>query len=295
MALVLTAAVTGAMAAPELLSVRVDDPRAYGHSVGDVVTRHATIEVPDGLTLDPNSLPQPGQRGRALELRKVNLEPHGHTLDLRLEYQVFLAPRDVRVLEMPPVMLQFTGKPRDQTLRIDAWPLSVAPLVPVDVSPRNGLGELRPDVEPPLVDTAPMRTRLVAEALVAALLLLYLAHVYVGLPWWTRRHRPFGVAWRTLRKAGSDASPAARRGAFERVHAAINRTAGEVLFESGLDRFVAVHPRFKGLRGDFGEFFARSRHEFFSPASVTPQGGADDMAWLAAFCRRCRDAERGAA
>lgn len=284
-----------AQAAPEMLGVRVADPRAYGYTVGDVVTRRATIAVPDGLTLDRDSLPQAGQRGRALELRRVELTPHGSRLDLRLDYQVFLAPRDVRVLEMPPVMLRFTGQPRDQTLRIDAWPLSVAPLGPVDASPRRGLGELRPDVEPMPVDTSGMRTRLAVEAGLAVLALLYLAHVYIGLPWWTRRHRPFQVAWQGLRGLSAGAPADARRAAFERVHAALNRSAGEVLFESGIDRYVTAHPRFCGLRDDFAAFFARSRREFFSPAGADAARGADDAAWLAAFCRRCRDADRGAA
>jgi len=76
----------------------------------------------------------------------------------------------------------------------------------------------------------------------------------------------------------------------ERVHAALNETAGEVLFEPGLDRFVALRPRFAPLRDELARFFADSRTEFFA-------GGDDavDARWLVALCRRCRDLERGAA
>jgi mxaA protein len=286
-----------AMAAPQTLQAHVVDPRAFGHAVGEIVTRQATIDVPDGLALDPDSLPQAGQRGRALELRTVDLARHdgGRRLELRLVYQIFLAPREVRVLELPPVMLAFKGTPRPETLRIDAWPLSVAPLMPVDGSSREGLGELRPDVAPPPVDTRPMRNRLAIEAGVALLLLAYLAHVYVGLPWWTRRHRPFGLAWGALRGLAADASPGARRAGYERLHAALNATAGEAVFEHGVERFIAAHPAFAALRSDLQTFFARSRREFFAAGHTElPQAG-DDTAWLVAFCRRCRDAERGSA
>lgn len=288
----LIGAAGAASAAPEALLAHVADPRAFGYFVSDVATRRITIDVPDGLTLDPASLPQIGQRGRALELRAAVLQSHagGRRLDLRLDYQIFLAPREVRVLEMPPVLLRFAGTPREQTLRIEAWPLSVAPLVPIDAPARNGLGELRPDVEPPLIDTAPVRTRLFVEAAFALLLLAYLAHVYLGLPWWARRHRPFGMAWRALRSIGSTESTAARRDAFEQMHLALNRTAGAVLFEPGLDRFIAAHPRYAALRADLAAFFQRSRREFFG----TP-GGQDDLRWLVALCRRCRDVERGSA
>jgi mxaA protein len=285
------------------LAATLDEPRAFGYSVGDVVTRHASLRVPDGLTLDAASLPQTGQRGRALELRSVVLTrlDGGRRQELALEYQVFLAPREVRVLEMPALQLHFTGVPREQTLRIEAWPVSVAPLTPADAATRQGLGEARPDVTPPLIPTATLHTRLAVEAGIALLLLAYLAHVYVGLPWWARRHRPFGAAERALQAlqaAPSADSEASRRAAFERLHAALNRTAGEVLFEPGLARFIERHPRYAELRVEFAGFFARSRRAFFAvpatTATATPAATArDDLRWLADFARRCRDIERG--
>ena len=133
------------------------DPRAFGYFVGDGVTRRIDVQVPTALQLDPESLPRAGRQGQALELRKVEWQRGGawapgdatQTATLTLDYQVFLAPREVRTLEMPPVLLRFTGGPRPQTLRIDAWPVTVAPLVPLEASPRHGLGDLRPDAAVP--------------------------------------------------------------------------------------------------------------------------------------------------
>ena len=279
-------------AAPDTLGANTDEPRAFGYTVGDVVSRRIALRVPDGLKLDPDSLPRAGARGRALELQRVVLHKSlgGEPEALQLDYQIFLAPREVRVLEMPPIELRFDGVPRPQTLRIDAWPVTVAPLAPAEPSSREGLGEMRPDRAPPQVDTVAARARLALEAGAIVLLLGYLAHVYLVLPWSAQRRRPFGRAWKALSTLPDRADAAQRRAAFERVHAALNETAGEVLFEPGLDRFVAMRPRFAPLRDDLVRFFANSRAEFFAGAD-----DAVDARWLVAFCRRCRDLERGAA
>jgi len=282
-----------AAAAPVTLGASSDEPRAFGYTVGDVVSRRIALQVPAGLKLDEASLPRAGARGRALELQRVVLHTSlGGVPDaLQLDYQVFLAPREVRVLEMPPIELRFDGSPRPQTLRIDAWPVTVAPLAPVEPSTREGLGEMRPDREPPRLDTGAARTRLALEAGAALLLLGYLANVYLLLPWAAQRHRPFGRAWKTLSALPPRPDATQRRAAFERMHAALNETAGEVLFEPGLERFITLRPRFASLRDDLARFFADSRSEFFA-------GGGDDAVdarWLVAFCRRCRDLERGGA
>lgn len=262
------------------------EPRAFGYSVGDVVTRRVALDLPPGTRLDEASLPVVGGRGRALELRSVLRRGN----EIELAYQVFVSPPEVRTLELPPVLLRVEGGPRVQDLRVDAWPLTVAPLGPVEPSPRHGLGEMRPDAPPPLIDTAAARRRLAVEGGLLALLLAWLAYVYIGLPWRARRHRPFGVAWRGLRHLPAQADAAQWREAWARVHGALNQTAGEALFESGIERFLAARPRFEPLREELPLFFRRSRAVFFAGEPVL-----DDDGWLRGFCRRCRDIERGSA
>ena len=276
-----------------VLEARTVEPRAFGYQVGDLVRRQVTVQVPDGLSLDAATLPRPGARGRALELRavqhRVSHEAGVRHEDLMLEYQVFLAPAAVRTLEMPAFMLHFEGEPRAQDVRIDAWPVTVAPLVPVDVSPRHGLGELQPDQQPLHIDTAARRHRLVAYAAGLAVLLAYLAAVYGGVPWWSRQHRPFSRAWRQIRRLTASPSDVPWRTACQRVHEALNETAGEVLFERDVQVFAERHTAFAALREDIRRFMQLTRREFFA------DGGRDpgDVAWLVEFCRRCRDAERG--
>jgi len=287
-----------AAASAEPLNATTVEPRAYGYQVGDVVSRTVSVHVPDGLVLDPDSLPQALARGRALELRRITRHSHaesgGQRHELELEYQVMLSPPQSRTLELPVLTLRFTGQPRAQELRVDAWPVTVSPLVPVDVSPRTGLGELQPDAAPPLIDTRAARLRLVAYGVVILLLLAYLAHVYIGLPWWSRGHRPFALAWRSVRGLGPHSPEAEWRAAYKHVHQALNKTAGEVLFAPGIDHFIGAQPRFKPLRNDLLAFFRHSQREFFA-MDQKEDTATPDRAWLVEFCRRCRDAERGAA
>jgi mxaA protein len=285
----LAAGAAGAQVSPTVSTV---EPRAYGWQLGDVVVREVAIEADAAYTLEADSLPRPGRVGSAFELRRIDVgsapSAAGRQHRLRLEYQVFLSPQAVRTLELPPLTLRFAHAGRSQDVRVDAWPVTVSPLVPVEVSPRSGLGELQPDEPPPPVDTRPTRWRLLALASVAALMGLVLLHLHVGLPWLARRQRPFESAWRALRRLPAADAAGRRRAAFEQLHAALNQSAGAALFEGGVDAFVAARPPFAPLREDLRQFFQRSRTEFFAAAAP----GDDAWPWLQQLCRRARDAER---
>jgi mxaA protein len=301
---------SGAAAHAAPLTADVALPRAFGYQIGDRLTGSVTVRVPAGLVLDPASLPAPGSRGQALELRSVSRhaerEAGGERLVLTLDYQVFVSPPAVRTFETPTLALRFTGMPREETLRVEPWPVTVAPLAPVDVSSRRGLGELLPDVAAPAIDTRATRLRLQTAATVALLAIVALAQIHLGLPWWGHRRRPFARAWRELRRLPSPGtSRGAAADAVRRLHAALNATAGEVVFAGGIDRTIAAHPRYAALRGELLDFFALSNRVCFvvddgaaratGDACTASSVGDADLAWLRDFCRRCRDAERGTA
>ena len=272
-----------------------DLPRAYGYTVGDVVQRRVQLKLPPGWQLDLDALPRTRRPGQALELRSARVD--GGVL--LLDYQIFLAPTEVRTLEMPPVLLRFTGPgDAEREVRVDAWPLTVAPLVPVEVSPREGLGAMQPDVPAAPIDTAPRQRRLLLLAALLGAVSLALAHLRWGLPWWGRRRRPFAQAWRRLRGWPEQAQGDQARAAMKLLHAALNQSAGQVLFAAGLPGFVARQPRFAPLQPALAEFFARSQAEFFAaPAADTTAASTAppaDIAWLKRLCRDCLDAERGA-
>ncbi|MEO5734815.1 MAG: hypothetical protein ABIN96_01630 [Rubrivivax sp.] len=267
------------------LSATTIEPRAYGYRVGDLLQRRVLLQMPPGTTLDLGSLPIVRRPGQALELRAARQVGS----ELQLDYQVFYAPPAVQTLELPALQLRFdsaAGGPA-QSLRIDAWPVTVAPLVPLEVSPRRGLGEMQPDTSPPLIDTHRRRQRLLAWAAALTLALLGLAQIYIGLPWWGRRQRPFAQAWRALRRLPADE----RRAALLQLHRALDRSHGAVLFEAQLPGFIAAHPRFAPLQADLRGFYRQSRATFFGDRQPLPV--APDHRDLLALCRACRDAERG--
>ena len=313
--------------AVDALQVRTSEPRAYGYQVGEVVQRNVTVHAPQGWRLAEESLPRPGGRGQAIELRRVAASVHavpgGQRHELALEYQVFLAPSSVRVLEIAPLRLRFEHATRSEDVRVEGWPVTVAPLTPPEASTRRGLGELQPDLPPPLIETASIRRRLLGSAVLGLLLLGALATLSFGPPWRAARNRPFARAWRELRCLPAQPGAGQWRAACRTLHAALNGCAGEVLFEPGLDRFVAAHPAFAVLRGDIARFMQLSRDEFFGDAARAGHGAAANgnvereqvsgasvdrngareqtdgasaagaAAWLVTLCRRCRDAERG--
>lgn len=288
----LAASLPLAVAAAE---VSVQEPRAFGYAVGDVVSRVVTLQLPAGQSLDATSLPQDTRRGQAIELRHVAQRSvwraDGRRIELRLDYQVFLSPPELRTLELPPIVLRLTGGPRVEELRVDAWPVTVGPLAPIEARQREGLGDLRPDAVPPLADTGAAALRLATYGALALLLLGYLAYVYWGLPWAARRRRPFAVAWRALGHGPVPATPEQRQGAYRQLHAALNHTAGRVLFAHDVEGFVAAQPAFASLRDDLALFFERSQAQFFADADAAQ---AEHDRWLVGLCRRCRDAERDA-
>lgn len=295
--------VLAALAAPLPAGAAVDlqasEPRAYGHHVGDVIERRVEVTLPAGLVLDPATLPRPERRGAPVELVDVDhqVERDGarqrHVL--RLRYQVWVSPPQPRVYETPTFTLQFTGAPRGEQARVEGWPVAVAPLVPVDTPMRRGLGELQPDAPAPEIDAAAPWRRLLLWTAIGTLALGYLGVAYLGLPWWSTRRRPFRQAANALR--GLPARPAAPvwHDALQRVHAAVNRTAGRVVLEADLDRFLQAHPRYAAARDDFRRLYAASWQAFYGDGPPAADTTPPDGRWLAGFARRCRDIERGTA
>lgn len=284
------------------LRLRLDEPRAFGYHVGDTVKRQLRIDVPTPLRLDPESLPAIGRQGPALELRSIERREervaNGRRMTVELEYQIFASPTAPRVYELPTFRLRFDGGARAEELRVESWPMVVSPLMPEEVSPRHGLGQLRPDLPTPLAPTVLPRVVVAVATTLALALSAYLGWIYLGVPWWERRQRPFGTAWRTLEserrrgKLGNDADGC--RAVARRLHAALNVSAGRVLFAETVDAFVTGSPQFAPLRGDLLSFFERSGRAFFSP-SHGPSAGSGDLRWLLDFARALRDAERGSA
>lgn len=282
--------------AADKVEIHLENPRAFGHLVGDIVERRITLSAPRPLTLAPDSLPKPGRLGHAFELRELHLDSkesgRGTQYELLLRYQLFAAPSEPKTLDLPAFALQLDGGAQPEELRIDFAPIVVSPLTPAGTSLRKGLGGLQPDIAPAQMENKPALWRLVACAAAAALVLTYLGYVYLGFPFLNRQRRPFTLAYRQIHALNADDGGDKIRAAMKRLHRAFNETAGSTIFQHNIDHFLSAHPAFAPLRSDIAAFFDESRKVFFD---TDARAASKDIQRLLALCRQCRDIERGAA
>lgn len=273
------------------VGVRVEDPPAFGYRVGDGFERRVIVTLPDGWQIDAASLPRPGGRGRAIELRSIERHDAGSTVTLVLGYQVMTSPATVRVLEVPPWRLRVQGSGRSDEWRVEAVPVAVGPLAPAEAPAREGFGPLRPDHPAPLLETAAFDARLALWLAVAGAAALAWLGLALSERWAEARRRPFAHAWRQVRRLPAQPAADQWRNALRQVHEALNRAAGQVVFDHGVAAFVRARRGYASLEPELRRFLSLSRAEFFEGRAAP----ADAAAWLKGVSRRLRDAERGGA
>ncbi|HET8609295.1 MAG TPA: hypothetical protein VFM11_06115 [Burkholderiales bacterium] len=278
-----------------VITPQITDPRAFGHTIGDTLTRRIDFDLQRPAALDRDSLPKSGRKGAWIALNDVAVSRRpGWSVthyEVRLTYQLINAPRDVRTLSLPALTLRTAGaSPRE--LPVAQWFFTAAPLTPPTILARGDLGELRPDVKPLLLPTAVLKARLFAYGAAAAAIVLYLLIMRFGVPFTRRRHGPFARACRDIVRITRNTDDVrAFRAALTALHRAFNEAAGHSVFAGELDGFFAAHTRFAPLRSDVERFFALSQREFFDGGSI----GTRDPRIVLNLARRCRDRERIAA
>lgn len=266
-----------------LPEVSVLNPPAFGFQVGDVAQRRLRIHLPPGARFDAGSLPPPTRQGAALELGSVQHEGAADAAEqtVLLKYQIFRSPVAPAVLEMPPLLLRFsvpatgaaTGR-REMTLRVEAHPLMVSPLAPVEPPNRAGLGPMQPDLPAPLIPLDNVQSRLVAWLVMVGLGAFWLLWRHAIEPAWRRQQRPFASAWRELRQtlpaAQRDVDEATLQAATRRLHAALRADAGRVLLAADVPAWLAARPRYAALLDPLLAFHQRSSQRFFAPVDPGP-------------------------
>jgi mxaA protein len=247
----LLALVTGAAGA-----ATVEQPRAFGHVIGDVLTQRVLLQH-DGRDVAATA-PPPDRVGLWLERRPARVERDSEGRRwLILDYQVINAPRDLSMVSLPALTIATeAGAP----LSLPAWPVSIGPL-----TPRDGFDAMRPDRLVALHSTAPIERQLTLS--IGALMVVLLA----WLGWWgTRQWRdarrlPYARAWRELRRLDP-----ADAGAWLAMHRAIDASSGRVVQSATLPRLFADVPHLAALRTQIEEFYRRSDQRFFADESGAP-------------------------
>jgi len=273
---------------PATPRLQVQPPRDFGYAMGDILEQTFTVSVPAGYALETGYLPQTGALDEYLEVRgsKWHLEQRDDTsvYQVRVAYQIFKGVRAIETATVPALPLRFQG-PGPLTATLPEWRFTVAPLIAPDLADEQVTTR---EAQPPVaLPTRPHATRLVGY--------LGLGAALFGLMAWRRhgsRPHPFARAYRELRRqTWRGATPESYRAAVQRLHQALNETAGHSLFAEQLGGFCAAHPAFAELREELAGFFRLSRRVFFA-APDAPLPPDYPAARLQALCRRCAQAER---
>ena len=257
----------------------VEQPRSFGHVLGDVLTQRVLL-LREGREVLPSSMPAADRVNVFLERRASRIEQD--ELGVRwlvIEYQVVNGPRALTVATLPAVALATDAGP----LQVPSWPISIGPLTPTATFDQGALQALRPDrpVEPQATQGLERDFERTLAAL-AAVLLAWAA-------WWAwRNHReshrlPFAQAWQELRRVEPTSAQA-----WLALHRALNDTAGRVVHGRSLPRLLSEAPHLQPLSSDLDAFFRHSEQRFFATAAGTAPG---DLS-LRQLALALRDAER---
>lgn len=264
-------------------SVPVQQPaRSFGYFIGDLIEQHVHLQV-EGKNIELAELP-PNQRvGQWLERLSSTLIsnlPDQHTLVLR--YQIINAPSELIAVSLPALSLTVINA---EPLVVDAWPITISPLLPAEMSDSDMWSVIRPDRQPVAADwrTAARQMKFTLIALAATLV--------CWLGWWLwRRHTdalrlPFARALHEMRGLGlkrHDENPQA----WLVLHHAFNAAAGRTINSGTIAELIKQQPWLESMQTRIESFYAASGARFFEQPTQ-PRAFA-----LFEFCRSLHQAEK---
>jgi mxaA protein len=255
----------------------VEQPRPFGHVLGDVITQRVLLEVANAH-FTPAELPVAQRINVWFERRKPRVETKSNgTRWLVVDYQIINTPQVLETVSLPAWTLESSEGAK---LEIAAWPISIAALTPVSSAPRE-TGELRPDRAAPTIDVGSISRQLILWT--AAFLLA----VAAWFAWVQRRNyrdrsnKPFARAWHEIAKMDENAPEA-----WQAMHRAFDRVAGRVVQPETLPVLFVQAPYLADLRSRIEQFFRQSSERFFG------EGRVEDQLSVHALCRELRQIEK---
>jgi len=258
-------AATGDTASGATFQPTVQQPRAFGYLLGDVLTQRILLqdESHDVGSVTPPSL---GRTDVWLERRRVRTETDSDGRRwMAIDYQVVNVPAALAQIALPALTLASSS---GATLQVAQWPLSIGPATPANPFNAGDLQALRPDRLAAPVPTAPLRRQAsIAGGLSLLTLLCWAAW------WWWRNAResarlPFARAWRQMRRMRPSTGPDAQASAdgWLCLHRALNETAGHVVHAGSLPGLFVQAPYLQPLRAQLEQFYRQSAERFFMSA-----------------------------
>lgn len=285
-----------------VVTIQTQEPeRDVGYVVGDVLTRQITLTIKKPYSLVVESLPIVGleKTYKGLPIG-IDLKTITHskkedgdktTHQISLTYQVFTNSVVAKPAALPAEYLRLINIKNKEDLvkyRIPLWEFVISPLsVFGQIKVEDDMSKFR---GPLLLDSSLEKKRLKTLLAFLAISLLGLLYMLGKHAWLPRMGGPFAKSYREIRKLPN--TPQGIQQAVSSMHASLNTTAGNSLFSDNLEQFLSKKPAFNAMKTEMLQFFGLSNQVFFEP-NAQHQIGNDPIQWLAQFCRRCRDCERG--
>lgn len=284
-----------------IVSIQVQNPeRTVGYTVGDVLTRNISLRIKKPYQLIDESLPIIGYerryRGQLVGIDLSNIKhikkEDGDSVnhDLTLSYQVFTNNVVAKNGALPAEYLRLINTESKEVVRyrIPSWDFAISPLsIFGAVKIENNMSGYR---GPLLLDNNAEKQRLKILVSILGLSLLGLLYMLGKHAWLPKMGGPFAKTYRVIRKAPNTSQ--GLQDVVSSMHQSLNKTAGFSLFSGNLNQFFEKKPAFKQIESEIEQFFGLSRQVFFEPNAKHAVGN-NPIEWLAQFCRRCRDCERG--
>lgn len=233
------------------LTATVEQPRPFGYVVGDLVTQRVLLTTPS-LDFHPTALPPVQRVNIWFERRASRIESGSDGRRwLVTDYQVINAPPTLTTISLPKWDIE--NKEGGVHLEIPTAPISIAPLISSTTA-----GQLRPDRQVSIIDTAPVRTRLFGWSIALGITLAAWLGWLQWRNWRDSLDRPFARALHELRRV-DDSAPEA----WQAMHRAFDQTAGRVLQIETLPSLFERAPHLQPQRAEIERFFAQSNERFF--------------------------------
>lgn len=243
-----------AMAQPVIETV---DPQEYGWWIGDELVQQHHISLPDGVTIDPSSLPRPRAVDYWLDLRDVATTSAGNTLTLTLRWQNFYAAIAPDRRKVPASLIRFSD---GSEATLPGFVFVSSPLRPVTAP--SSPDQMQAEARYHLIDPTYNRVGLFAASIAFLTVLAMMARHQAWWPFHKRADRPFTFAARHIARS-QDAAQQRRH-----LHRAFDRAFGRVLIGSDLPRFLDARPEFRVLEDRLNVFFGASDAAFFGTGPV---------------------------
>lgn len=276
LALLMMVTAANGVAAPQSSPAIVEQPRPFGYVVGDLVTQRVLLTTPR-QNFELGELPPVQRVNIWFERRtpRIEVAPDGRRW-LIVDYQLINSPPTLTPVLLPAWKIE--DKTHGAQLDIPAAPISVAPLIS---NSSSTAGELRPDREPSIIDTAPARVNVWLWSIALGVTLLAWLAWLQWRNWQDSHNQPFARALHQLRHIDETAPEA-----WQAVHRAFDQTAGRVLQIETLPTLFERAPHMQPQRAEIERFFAQSNQRFFGA------GAQSSLLSVRALCQELRRIER---